>query len=57
MEEMFENSQVLSSTLGTSKRLRTNSASSATQVEEDVVDEEEDDCDDYDFYRNLFWCS
>ena len=44
MEETFENnsiSQVLSSTLGTSKRLRTDSASSATQVE-DVVEEEDD---------------
>jgi len=45
MEETFENnsiSQALSSTLGTSKRLRTDSASSATQVEEDVVEEEDD---------------
>jgi len=45
MEETFENnsiSQALSSTLGTSKRLRTDSVSSATQVEEDVVEEEDD---------------
>jgi len=50
MEETFENnsiSQFLSSTLGTSKRLRTDSASSATQVEEDVVEEEEDDLDHF----------